>query len=250
MMAIDEFGKEYFVVSPFTVKELDTLNKNNKYTKDEAKCSFTEKDFDLVTPLEISNKIFEYYYLGEKINIFHSCRIDGKIDEYYLVKEKATFEEPFIVFINENKPRVIRTIMSLVLLSEEQMKEIEEETRKKNEELKNNNNKNNEVKSGKMEFMRKEKLLPLVCKPLINWTLQDYVSWCHNYGIICNTGFINEKGKYPCIFYMDEPNENGGICIWETISFRDMIAFKNLELDKKREEFMKELMRSIIEDEE
>ena len=234
MMAIDEFGKEYFLVSPFTVKELDTLNKNNKYTKDEVKCSFTEKDFDLVTPLEISNKIFEYYYLGEKINIFHSCRIDGKIDEYYLVKEKATFEEPFIVFINENKPHVIKTIISLVLLSKDKMKEIEEETRKKNETMK---------------LMRKEKLLPLVCKPLIDWTLQDYTTWCHNYGI-CNTGFINEMGKYPCIFHMDESNENGGICIWKTISFRDMVAFKNLELDKKRKEFMKELMKSIIKDEE
>ena len=234
MMAIDEFGGEYFVVSPFSVKELDTLNKNNKYTKDEVKCSFTEKDFDLVTPLEISNKIFEYYYLGEKINIFHACRIDGKIDEYYLVKEKATFEEPFIVFINENKPCVIRTIISLVLLSEKQMKEIGEETKKVNETMK---------------LMRKEKLLPLVCKPLINWTLQDYTIWCHNYGI-CNTGFINEKGKYPCIFHMDESNENGGICIWKTISFRDMVAFKNLELDKKREEFMKELMKSMINNEE
>ena len=131
------------------------------------------------------------------------------------------------------------------------MKEIVEETKKVNEALKNkkDNNKNNEVKSGDIKLMRNEKLLPLVCKPLINWTLQDYATWCHNYGI-CNTGFINETGKYPCIFHMDESNENGEICIWKTISFKDMIAFKNLELDKKREEFMKELMKSMIKDEE
>ena len=239
MMAIDEFGGEYFVVSPFSVKELDTLNKNNKYTKDEVKCSFTEKDFDLVTPMEISNKIFEFYYLGEKINIFHS------IDGYYLVKEKATFEEPFIVFINENKPRVIRTIMSLVLLSEEQMKEIGEETKKVNGALKNKTC----YKCHAMKLMRKENLLPLVCKPLINWTLQDYATWCHNYNI-CNADFITEKGKYPCIFRMNEPDVNGGTCIWKAVSFRDMVSFKNFGLDKKREEFFKALVKSMNEDEE
>lgn len=251
MLAIDEFGIEFFIVSPFSVKELDILNKN---LKDKDQYSFTREDFDTAKLLENADKIFEYYYQGEKIKIFHSYTVEG----YFLVGEKVTFEYPnFISFYKEICRRDIRTVIELTLLSKEQMREIREETRRVNEALKNKDDSSNEVKTGNMTchkchnmtLMRKEKLLSLACKPLINWTLQDYATWCHNYNI-CNADFITEKGKYPCIFRMNEPDVNGGTCIWKAVSFRDMVSFKNFGLDKKREEFFKALVKSMNEDEE
>lgn len=247
MLAIDEFGIEFFIVSPFSVKELDILNKN---LKDKDQYSFTREDFDTAKLLENADKIFEYYYQGEKIKIFHSYTVEG----YFLVGEKVTFEYPnFISFYKEICRRDIRTVIELTLLSKEQMREIREETRKVNEALKNkdnndnNDDSNNEVKIGNMTLMRKEKLLSIVCKPLINWTLQDYASYCHNCGL-CNTEHITRENKYPCIFYV-EKNKTGGNCMWRDVNFRDMMAVESFRLDKRREEFFKALVKSMVEDE-
>ena len=92
-------------------------------------------------------------------------------------------------------------------------------------------------------FLSKDKLLTLVSKPIIQWTLTDFDMWCQFYGT-CAKEVVDSKNKYPCIF----SNENNK-CSLNT-ELREVIYSKYLEFDSRRVEFLKELMRNIINEEE
>ena len=103
-------------------------------------------------------------------------------------------------------------------------------------EIKNENKKN-------YYFLSKDKLLSLASKPIKQWTLADFGMWCECYGT-CAKKVVDDKNKYPCIF--SDGNNKCSLCI----EFRELIYSTYLRFDSRRIEFLKELMKSIIKDEE
>ena len=103
-------------------------------------------------------------------------------------------------------------------------------------EIKNENKKN-------YYFLSKDKLFSLASKPIKQWTLADFGMWCECYGV-CAKEVVDSKNKYPCIF-----SDGNNKCSLN-MEFRELIYSKYLKFDSRRIEFLKELMKSMINDEE